>query len=476
MKTDNSVHSVTQHLRGLASSQQPGSRLPSVRALMRDLRVSPVTVQHALDRLSREGVLEARPGDGTFVAGHATALSPAAPARPADLAWQSVALGAARPSLAALGSLCLVPPDGTRALNAGYLPEELQAGPLLAVAATRAMRRPGVWSRMPVEGLPALRGWFAEETGGAYQPHEVTICPGTQAANAAAFRALAAPGDPVLVESPTYLGAIAAAQAAGLRLVPVPTDAQGVRPDLLAEAFRRTGARLFYCQPNHANPTGSVLSAERRTAVLAAVSDAGAFLIEDDWARDFHLDGDQPLPPLAAADRDGHVIYVRSLTKCASPGLRIGAICARGPALERLRAARLVDDFFVPGVLQETALQLVTAPAWQRHLRGLRSALRERRDGLVSALRRHLGPDCLPHVPAGGLHLWVRLPDGGNDLDIEQRAAARLILVSAGRHWYPAEAPAPCLRLSFAAAGPDWIEACIVELAQLIRDLQPGAA
>jgi DNA-binding transcriptional MocR family regulator len=86
----------------------------------------------------------------------------------------------------------------------------------------------------------------------------VTICPGTQAANSAAFRALAAPGDPVLLESPTYLGALVAAQAAGLRIVPVPTDDEGVRPDLLAEAFRRTGSRLFYCQPCHANPTGAV--------------------------------------------------------------------------------------------------------------------------------------------------------------------------------------------------------------------------
>lgn len=137
---------------------------------------------------------------------------------------------------------------------------------------------------MPIEGLPPLRGWFAAETGDAYQPYEVTICPGTQAANAAAFRALAAPGDPVLIESPTYLGALAAAQAAGLRMVPVPTDADGVRPDLLAEAFRRTGARLFYCQPSHSNPTGSMLSAARRPAVLAAVADAGAFLIENDWA------------------------------------------------------------------------------------------------------------------------------------------------------------------------------------------------
>lgn len=472
MKTDNSSARVTQHLRRLANAQPPGSRLPSVRALMAELRVSPVTVQQALDGLAREGVLDARPGQGTFVADRPCVAGGPDRSEAPDLGWQSLALGPARATAGGLGSLCLVPSDQARALNAGYLPEGLQPTALLAAASARALRRPGVWGRMPAEGLPALRAWFAAAIPGAFQPHEVTICPGTQAANAAAFRALAAPGDPVLVESPTYVGALAAAQAAGLRLVPVPADGDGIRPDLLAEAFRRSGARVFYCQPSHANPTGAVLAADRRAGVLAAVAEAGAFLIEDDWARDFTLDGDPPMP-LAPEDRDGHVIYVRSLTKCAAPGLRVGAICARGAALERLRAARLVDDFFVPGILQETALQLVSAPSWPRHLRGLRAALRSRRDALAAALRHHLGPDCLPALPTGGLHLWCALPDGVPDIEVEQRAAARGILVSAGRHWYPAEPTGPFLRLSFAAAQPDWVEDCVAELAEVIRSVAP---
>ncbi len=429
---------------------------------MAELRVSPVTVQQVLDSLAREGVLDARPGQGTFVASR-----PTKDERPCDLAWQSLALGPARATAGGLDSLCLVPDDQARPLNAGYLPAALQPAALLASASTRAMRRPGVWGRMPPEGLQALRAWFAAAVPGAFGPHEVTICPGTQAANAAAFRALAAPGDPVLVESPTYVGALAAAQAAGLRAVPVPTDKEGVRPDLLAEAFGRTGARVFYCQPTYANPTGAVLAADRRAAVLSATAQAGAFLIEDDWARDFALDGEAP-PPLAPEDPDGHVVYVRSLTKCAAPGLRVGAICARGAALQRLRAARLVDDFFVPGLLQETALQLVTAASWPRHLRMLRVALRGRRDTLAAALRRHLGPSCLPHLPAGGLHLWVAVPAGVSDHEVEQAAAARGTLVSAGHHWHPAEPAAPFLRLSFAGVQPEWIDGCIAELAGIV--------
>src|SRR5262249_62037056 len=139
------------------------------------------------------------------------------------------------------------------------------------------------------------------------------------------------------------------------RTSPGPPDADGLRPALLREALPLSGARLVYCQPLYANPHGSVLAEQRRGAVLEAVADAGAFLIEDDWARDLVLDGPAPRP-LATADRDGHVVYVRSLTKIAAPGLRVAAIVARGPAFARLRATRLVDDLHGSGVLHETAL------------------------------------------------------------------------------------------------------------------------
>jgi DNA-binding transcriptional MocR family regulator len=251
-------------------------------------------------------------------------------------------------------------------------------------------------------------------------------------------------------------------------VVPGPADADGVRPDQLAAAFARTGARLFYCQPLYANPTGATLSAHRRAEVADAVRDAGAFLIEDDYARDLAIDGEAP-PPLAADDPDGHVIHLRSLTKSAAPGLRVAAIGARGPAGARLRSARLLDDFFVAGPLQQATLEFVTAPAWMRHRRALRTALRTRREALLTALRRHLPELAPPTVPRGGLHLWVRLPDSTDDVALAAAAAAEGVVVFPGRPWYAAEPPAPHLRLTYAAAPPDLVDEAVRRLARALR-------
>jgi len=450
----------------VVAERDPGDRLPSVRELMAAERASPVTVQRAVARLAGEGLVEPRPGRGTFVAAAAGPPLPAADRAP-DLSWQSVALGA-RVDDAALQELVALPPAGAIPLSSGYLEPELQPVAALGEALARAARRPGAWGRGPVEGREELRAWFAREAGGGLRAHDMVVCPGGQSALTTAFRALAAPAETVLVEAPSYVGAIAAARAAGLRVSGVASDAGGVRPDLLAAALRRTGARVFCCQPLFANPHGAVLRADRRPAVLDAVAAAGAFVVEDDWARDLAIDGDPP-PPLAAADPDGHVVYVRSLTKSAAPGLRIAAVGARGAAGARLRAVRVVDDLFVSGPLQEAALELVSSPAWRRHLRRLRAALRERRDALAAAVDRRLPELRVAGRPAGGLHLWAALPEDVDDVALAAAAAARGVVVYPGRPWFPAESPAPFLRLTFAAAPPAALDEGVRRLALALR-------
>jgi DNA-binding transcriptional MocR family regulator len=447
-------------LRAEVAALAPGARLPSVRELSRRHRAGPVTVAGAVGRLAAEGLAVTRPGRGTFVAER-----PGAPAEPGDLSWQAIALGAAGVDPGGLQDLLARPGEDVIALSSGFADASLLPLGPLAAAVNRAARRPGAWEKPPIEGIPELRAWFAREAGGGVEPADVTITSGGQAALATIFRALGRRGDPLLVESPTYVGALAAARGAGLVPVPVPVDGDGVRTDLLAAALERTGARLVMLQPTFANPHGATLAEERRPEVLELSARHGAFVIEDEYVRDLYLERRPPAAPLVARDRDGHVVYVRSITKATAPSLRIAAVAARGAAAERLRRARIVDDFFVSGVLQHAAVELLTSPAWQRHLRRLRRALASRRDALMAAVAEHRPEWRVVRRPAGGLSLWLRLPDGTDEDAVVAAAAAAGVLVLPGRPWFPAEPTGPHLRLSYAAASEQRLHDALARLA-----------
>jgi DNA-binding transcriptional MocR family regulator len=454
-----SVAELAGVLRQEMNRYSPGEQLPSSRRLVETHRVSPVTVSRALARLAAEGLVVTRPGAGVFRSGPR-----AVPPAEGDTSWQEVALSADASadqvprSVDAGGVLATLaaPPPGVVELSGGYLPPGLRPERALAAALARAGRRPGAWERPPVEGVAELRGWFAREIGGpdgSVTAADVLITAGGQSAITTALRALAAPGAAVLVESPTYPGLLAAARASGLRPVPVPVDTDGLRPELLDGAFRASGARVLVCQPLFQNPTGAVLHAERRDAVLEAARQAGAFVVEDDFARHLvHEDAGPQPPTLRSADPDGRVVHLCSLTKATSPSLRVGALAARGPVLERLRAVQTVDSFFVSRPLQEAALELVGAPAWPRHLRTVAARLRERREVMLGALAREVPELSVTHAPRGGYHLWLRLPDGTDEFALAGAALRAGVSVAPGRPYFAAEPAARHLRLSFAPA------------------------
>lgn len=459
MKQRSSVRELTDSLRGEINRYSPGEKLPSSRALVDRYGVSPVTVSRAVAALVAEGVVVTRPGAGAFRAGAGASGRPVG-----DTSWQEVALSAETAAASgepvprtvdASGVLAtLTPPAlGVIVFNGGYLHPALQPEQAMGAALARAGRRPGAWARPPAEGVEELRGWFARQIGGSVGAADVLVTAGGQSALTTTLRALAHPGAPVLVESPTYPGLLAIVRAAGLRPAPVPVDAEGIRTDLLEEAFAASGARVLVCQPLFHNPTGTVLAPARRGEVVRIARAAGAFVVEDDFARHLaHADAAAPPPPLAAEDPDGTVVHVRSLTKATSPSLRVGAIAARGPVTRRLRAIQLVDSFFVARPLQEAVLELVGSPAWGRHLRAVAAGLRERRTAMAAALVRELPELAAPHLPAGGYHLWLRLPGETDEAALVSAALRAGVAVAAGQAYFPAEPTAPHLRLSYGGA------------------------
>lgn len=435
---------------------------------MRDLTeqhaASPVTVQRALSQLAREGRVTTRPGDGTFVAPRSR------PIAPVDVSFQALALGAGNASVDIASTPFELAPGNLIPLGTGYMDLASQPIALLRAAAMRAARGDNVWSRLPAEGLDALRAWFARDIGGEISARQVLIVPSGQSAISAVLRALVPPGSSLLCESPTYFGALAIARAAGIRTVPVPTDHEGVRPDALEAAIVQTGARVLYLQPTFGNPIGGVMSAVRRHAIIALAQKLSIFLIEDDYARDLAIDGSAP-PPLVRAC-PSHVVYIRSLTKTAAPGMRIAAIAAMGPVFERLRAARAVDDWFVSGLMQEIALELVGSPGWPRHIAQLRATLRARRDAAVEALASELPAVTLAHVPRGGFNLWLELPAELDDLAVSRAAELAGVQINPGRLWFPAEPLGPYLRLSYAAAEPRELRDGVRKLARVIDKMR----
>jgi DNA-binding transcriptional MocR family regulator len=449
---NDSTSRIAAQLREWIADAAPGARLPSTRSLVAEYQASPVTVQKVLRMLDAQGLIESRPGVGTFVRAVRTA-------RPADYGWQTSALGTPRAPLRPVSTAMRSAPNDVIAFHSGYPERELLPERLVRAALTRAARGEAALSPPPAAGLPELQSWFAHELRTATPagvtpptPSDVIVLPGSQSGLSSVFRALVGSGQPLLVESPTYWGAILAAAQAGVRVVPVPSGPEGPDPQELARAFQETGARVFYAQPNYANPTGAQWPARVGEQVLEVVRAYGAFLVEDDWAHDFGIT--TVAAPVAARDDSGHVIYLRSLTKSVSPGIRVAAVIARGPARDRILADRGAQSMYVSGVLQAAALDVVTQPAWLTHLRGLRHQLLVRRDLLVSSLREYAPQAHVEHVPTGGLNLWARLPDGTDVHQLVRDCEAAGVIVAAGTDWFPAEPAGPYIRLNYAGPNP----------------------
>lgn len=438
-------------LREWIAAAPPGAKLPSTRALVAEYGASPVTVQQALRVLVGRGIVETRPGVGTFVRAVRTA-------RTTDHGWQAAALGAVGDPAPQVQAALRTPPNDLISLHAGYPDRELLPERLVRAAFGRAGRDDSAVVRPPTAGLPELQTWFAAELGSAGRADvappaasDVLVLPGSQSGLGTIFRAIVGTGGTLLMESPSYWGAIQAAAQVGVRVVPIPSSTNGPDPETLERAFRRTGARAFYAQPNFANPHGAQWTPELVDRVLDVVRANGAFLVEDDWAHDFGIETRSA--PVAARDDSGHVVYLRSLTKSVSPAVRVAGLVARGPVRDRLLADAQAQSMYVSGALQTIAHDVVTQPAWRTHLRGVRHQLAVRRDLLVAALREHAQTARLDLVPKGGLNLWLRLPDGTDAHRLARDCEDLGVVVAPGQNWFPDRAPGAYLRLNY--SGPD---------------------
>jgi 2-aminoadipate transaminase len=322
------------------------------------------------------------------------------------------------------------------------------------------------------EGDPALRARLAEVISAGGLPteaDEILVTTGSQQALGLIAAALLNPGEPVLVEDPTYLAALQSFGLAEARCVPIPGDAEGPDPAGLAAVARAEGARLAYLIPTFQNPTGRTLSAERRAALAEAAADAGLWLVEDDPYSALRLDG-EPAELLAAhpAARE-RTIVIQTLSKVLSPGLRIGYLRAPDALYAALAVAKQAADLHTSTIAQLAAERWLAHHDVLAHIRALAAHYRPRRDALLAGLARHLPQGSTFTHPEGGLFIWVTLPAGIDAEAILPRAVDRGVAFVPGRYFYAGEPVRETLRVSFATASPAELEEGAARLGAAIR-------
>ncbi|WP_049119268.1 PLP-dependent aminotransferase family protein, partial [Bacillus cereus] len=227
-------------------------------------------------------------------------------------------------------------------------------------------------------------------------------------------------GDIVLVESPCYSAALDIFINKGVQIIPVSLDNHGVRSDLIDDICQSKNPVLLYTNPTFQNPTGTVMSKERRMELIELSELYQFFIIEDDSFGEIYFEDAIIPPPIKSFDKDGHVIYIKGFSKTLAPGLRIAALIADGPIFEWLYAVKGSMDIGSPLLTQKALLPFLRAERMKNHLEKLRTALQMRRDltiDILSPLKElHF------EIPNGGFNLWVTLPDSIDPFTLLQKA------------------------------------------------------
>ena len=323
------------------------------------------------------------------------------------------------------------------------------------------------------EGFPALREAVADMLPWNVDPAQVLITTGSQQGLDLVAKILIDGGSKILVETPTYLGALQAFTPMEPAVVSVASDDEGVVvDDLVAKA---KDARFIYLLPNFQNPTGRSMSETRRAAVSAAAAQAGLPIIEDNPYGELWFDEEPPLP-LSARNPEG-CIYLGSFSKVLAPGLRLGFLVAPKHIYPKLLQAKQAVDLHTPSFTQRMVAEVLKGNFLDRHVPTIRALYKSQRDAMLVALEREMaGLDVQWNTPAGGMFLWARLPEGMSAVDLLPQAVERGVAFVPGAAFYADHADARTLRLSFVTASVEQINIGVKALAEAIRSARATSA
>jgi 2-aminoadipate transaminase len=269
---------------------------------------------------------------------------------------------------------------------------------------------------------------------------------------------------------PTYLGAIQTFRALGARVLGVPTDSDGMRVDLLETILTRHRPRLIYAQPTFQNPTGATLSADRRRRLLLLANRYQTPILEDDPYGELYLDEKVP-SPLKAIDHHEQVIYLSTFSKMLAPGLRVAWLAAPEPMIERLSLHKQMFDLSTNSLGQWAVSEILWHNLLDDHLIMAREHYRRKRDIMLAAIAKHWPETVRVNHPAGGFHLWCRLPADIRARTLLREAAGERVTFVIGEPFHVDGGGQLQFRLSFGAPEEEHIEEGVRRIGNAIRHM-----
>jgi 2-aminoadipate transaminase len=323
------------------------------------------------------------------------------------------------------------------------------------------------------DGRPALRSIIVElmaEIGVRISADDVVVTAGAQQGLDLLAKTFLDPGDVVICEGPTYVGALQAFSQYEPDIRCVPMDDEGMRMDLLEEELERVGlrgAKFIYTVPNFQNPGGVTLIAERRRRLIELSREYDIPIIEDDPYGRLRFEGGH-MKPLRAIDED--VIYLGTFSKIFAPGLRLGWFIAPRPIKAKVLLTKQAADLCGSAFAQVTCEQYFNGTKWRRVLQGLTRRYAERRDAMLEALEEHFPAEARWTRPEGGFFVWVELPEFLDTNAMLAEAVEHGVTFVPGDGFFPDGRGRNCMRLAFCYAEPEAIREGISRLAEVLED------
>ena len=316
---------------------------------------------------------------------------------------------------------------------------------------------------------------FSSEVGA----DNILITSGSQQALDFVGRLFVNRGDYIVVESPTYLGALQAWNAYGAQYIPVRADEHGMIVDEL-EAALRVGPKFIYILPNFQNPSGSTLSLERRKQLVRIADKYGVPIIEDDPYGQLRYEGEH-IPSIVALDSEyrgsngghysGNVIYLSTFSKLLAPGLRLGWVIAPVEVIQKLVMSKQAADLHTSSINQYVAHEVAKGGFLDEHVKVIRATYKERRDVMIEMMEEMFPAGVSWRKPKGGMFLWSVLPEGMDSAEVLKRAIEKKVAFVPGEAFHPTGGGKNTLRLNFSYSSPETIREGITRLGITLKEV-----